>query len=88
MADDPVVLSAMQLIVGRNLLRFACGVAIECPGCGDVLDCGRAVQFTFGNDERRVEMIRCAVCFDKFNKAAPAGAIAEVLDGRQLWRRR
>lgn len=73
--------SAMELVVNRETLKFACGRSIFC-GCGAVLDCRRAVLLT---NAAGVTAAACASCYDRVAGRLPADL--EVLDGRELFKR-
>ena len=65
-----------------ELLRWAVGRAITCPGCGRVLDCRRAV---LADSPSQGSAVACSECWDK----AKAHVLArvphlEVTDGRDI----
>lgn len=57
----------------KQLLRYAAGTAISCPGCGDIMDCRRTVSaeivvdYSDGRPEAIVRTYTlCAKCWDKY----------------------
>ena len=70
----------MQWMVSRNLVRHACGSAIFCRDCKQLLDAPQSVLLTDGARD----VVLCATCYGKAPRHLRAGAL-EVLDGRLLF---
>lgn len=74
-----IIDSLMQETIHRNLLKYAAGRAIFCPGCGKVLDCRDTVTATHMTGGQAV---MCGKCWDR---KAELYAFSEIVDGRKLW---
>jgi hypothetical protein len=91
------MINEMERTINKNLLKYAVGHAIFCPGkhCGGaVMDMRRAVMVTVkrGGQELRTLTI-CAACFDasraELNAAVEGkGCTLELVDGRELFAKR
>ena len=79
------LLSEMERTISRNLLKYAAGHHIFCPGCDAIMDCTRTVIVSAGSRE----IVRCTTCWDAARLLVEASAAVEgkysVLDGRMLW---
>lgn len=76
----------MKTTIYRNLLNYAVGRAIFCPFCDVILDSRKAVLVT--DEESNSSAVVCAACWEKAKDHALAKLPnAEVMDGRELWKR-
>lgn len=78
------MLSELEAEVTRNLLKFAVGQVIFCPGCNAIMDCRRAVMIEVGGHTR----VACGTCHDNKIKAALAAypnVEVKITDGRELF---
>jgi hypothetical protein len=65
------VMSTLEKHVNRNLLKWAAGHVLTCPGCGDILDCKRTVsaeiaRVTPAPKEVVRSYVMCSACWDKY----------------------
>jgi len=88
------VLGGMETTVKRNILKYAAGRTMFCPGCQTIMDCKRTVTWDLlKEDKLLMSKVLCTACYD--SKIAGNAAIAEavtskgltveVTDGRVLW---
>lgn len=80
LVDVVIEPGSMRWTVSRNLVRHACGTALYCRDCEQLLDAPQSVLLTDG--ARAV--VLCATCYGRAPRHLVAGAI-EVLDGRLLF---
>lgn len=77
--------------VNRNLLKYAAGRAIFCPGCSAIMDWKRTVIVEFPKGQT---VVRCCKCWDEtlkvilkdvpLSKWNETQAKLEIIDGRQF----
>jgi len=86
------VLTEMQTMMYRKMLRHHVGHEIFCPTCKRIMDCTRAVSFdAYTNTDKLIKTwIRCAPCYDSIAAnvaqcARDTGSRLVVSDGRVLF---
>ena len=86
---DPIM-SPMQRTVTRNLLKYAAGQTMFCPGCSQCMDWRRTMILDVTKDSAPIRtMVLCTTCADKGLLSLEAlckekGLTLEVTDGRKL----
>lgn len=65
----------------KEIVRYAAGTAIRCPGCGEVLDAPTTVVAS--QDDGPV-LVLCSACWGRAPMLGKWGSV-EVLDGRVLF---
>lgn len=71
--------SFMQTTINKELVKWAAGHVMFCPGCDKILDCRSTVVATHNTGGQAV---LCADCWDKKTELY---AFSEIVDGRKLW---
>ena len=84
------VMSEMEQVVNRNLLKYAAGTALFCPCCQTVMDCTRTVTFDVirNGQPLKAGMVRCTRCYDSLCTSlstANGFCFENVVDGRILF---
>lgn len=87
----------MSRTIQRNSLKYSVGSAISCPGCGNIMDCRRAVECSIRDaDAGSYVFVKtvCTSCYDSkladyLPKLVTDKRLSlEILDGRKLFGRR
>lgn len=82
--DAGFVDAVLRPTLDRNLLRWAVGRAILCRGCGDVLDCRRAV---LADSPTAGAIVVCGACWDRVARTVRERVPdVDVTDGRTAFR--
>lgn len=91
------IMGTMQRHVNRQLLKYAAGTVMFCPGCGEVLDCRRVVNVTvLHKGEVHSSTTLCVGCYDRRKPVLDAalakapkeqGIELDVVDGREVFAR-
>ena len=86
------VLTEMQTMMYRKMLRHHVGYEIFCPTCKRIMDCTRAVSFdAYTSADKLIKTwVRCAPCYDSIAAnvaqcARDTGSRLVVSDGRVLF---
>lgn len=83
-------MSPMQRTVTRNLLKYAAGQTMFCPGCDQVMDWRQTMILDVTKDSAPIRtMVLCSPCADKRLPNLEAlckekGLTLEVTDGRKF----
>ena len=83
MSDQRTVDSAVELAVNRELLKYAAGRAVCCPGCGNVMDWRTTTVLTLHQGERcAASEVLCGACHIRRNRRQFWGEVMAKLEQR------
>lgn len=77
--QNQVIDSVLMSTVNRQLVKWAAGHVMFCPGCDQVLDCRSTVVASHNTGGQTV---LCGACWDRKTELY---AYSEIVDGRKLW---